>query len=364
MRTISPALLAHLQGDVRTVCTLWLIVRTDNASFGFTDFDQPITYGGVTYSPQGGYTHSQIESSADMSTSNMELSAIFDSAAITPVSLESGLWDFASVSVSLVNYNDLTMGTALLDSGYIGQITIQNGQYRAELRGLAQVMQQDQGDVYSPTCRATFCDSKCTLNIATYTFSGSIQSVNSVTSWNDSTLTQTGPNASFEDTTGHKIPTTGPYTIKVVPPTGGAFVADAGVTTSTGAAMTYTSGAPASGQYSYASDGTYTFNSADGVNISEVFIDYTYQIGYFAYGKVTFTSGQNAGFTMDVKTFAPGVVTLAMTLPYPLAVGDTYSIVAGCDKLFGTCKNRYNNVVHFRGEPYIPGQDVILRPQG
>ena len=53
-----------------------------------------------------------------------------------------------------------------------------------------------------------------------------------------------------------------------------------------------------------------------------------------------------------------------MTLPYPLTVGDAYSVSAGCDRLFGTCKARYNNVVNFRGEPYIPGQDVILRPQG
>jgi hypothetical protein len=361
MRSISSALLAHLQGDVRTVCTLWLITRTDNATFGFTDFDQPLTYGGVTYAPQGGYTHSNIESNSDLSTSNMELSAIFDSAAITPVSLESGLWDYASVSVALVNYNDLTMGSAILDSGYIGQVTIQNGMYKAELRGLAQVMQQDQGDVYSPTCRAVFGDAKCKVDLAPLTFTGSIQSINNVTSWNDATLTQTGPNAAFVDTTGQRIPTTGPYTVKVIPPTGGAFVSNTQVKDTSGGV--WTPGSISNTHYTVAGDGTYTFDGAHNAG-QLVFISYLYSIGYFAYGKVTFTSGANAGFSMDVKAFAPGVVTLAMTLPYPLAVGDTYSIVAGCDRLFGTCKNRWNNVPNFRGEPYIPGQDVILRPQG
>jgi hypothetical protein len=363
MRTISPALLAHLQADVRTVCTLWLITRTDGQIFGFTDFDQPITYGGVTYLAQGGYTHSQIESSSDLSTSNLELSAIFDSASITPQGLESGLWDYAAVSVSLVNYNDLTMGAAVLDSGYVGQLTIQNGMYKAELRGLAQLMQQDQGDIYSATCRAVFGDSKCTINLVPLTFTGSIQSVVNPVTWDDATLTQTGPNAAFVDTNGHRIPTTPPYTIKVVPPTGGAFVSNSEVRDAAGGTWLQVGGSPANDQYNVASDGTYTFDGTDNPG-QIVFIDYTYQIGYFAYGTVKFLTGLNAGFSMDVKAFAPGVVTLTMTLPYPLTVGDTYSIVAGCDRLFGTCKARYNNVPNFRGEPYVPGQDVILRPQG
>lgn len=363
MRTIPAALAAHLAGDVRTVCTLWLVTRRDGALFGFTDFDQDITYGGQLFVAAGGYTHSQIESGSDLSTSNLEITAIFDSGAITPQSLESGLWDFAGVVISLVNYNDLTMGAAVLASGVIGQVTVQNGRYQAEMRGLAQLMQQDFGDVYSPTCRATFGDAKCKVDLGPLTYSGSIESVTGTTQWADSTLTQTGPAASFTDTVGHLIPTTGPYTIKVVPPTGGAFVSNIRVRDTAGGTWSVVGSGPGNDQYTVAGDGTYGFNGSQNAG-QRVYIDYDYQIGYFAYGHVIFTSGQNAGFEMDVKTFAPGHVTLAMSMPYPLAVGDTYSITAGCDRLFGTCKNRWNNVVNFRGEPYLPGQDVILRPQG
>ncbi|KAA1015979.1 DUF2163 domain-containing protein [Paraburkholderia panacisoli] len=360
MRTIPAALAAHLAGDVRTVCTLWLVTRTDGALIGFTDFDQDITYGGQLFRSAGGYTHSQIQSGSDLSTSNLEVDAIFDSDLITPQSLESGLWDFASVVISLVNYNDLTMGAAVLASGVLGQVTIRNGVYKTELRGLAQLMQEDFGDVYSPTCRAMFGDAQCTTDLTPLTFSGSIQSVTGATQWADATLTQTGPNASFADTVGHRIPTMFPYTVQIVPPTGGAFVATGTVKDSSGAV--YSQGTPGPGVFSVSPTGLYTFDiTAAG---GEIFIDFSYQIGYFAYGKVVFTSGQNAGFEMDVKAFAPGHVTLAMAMPYPLAVGDTYTIVAGCDKLFGTCRDRWNNVIHFRGEPYIPGQDVILRPQG
>ena len=363
MRTISAALLAHLQGNVQTTATLWLITRTDGAQFAFTDLDRPITYNGVTYESAGGYTHSQIEMSNDLSTSNLEVTAVFDSSTITQASLESGQWDFAAVSCSLVNYDDLTQGAVVLETGYLGQLSIQNGTYTAELRGLAQLSQQEQGDLYSPTCRANFGDSKCTINLAPLTFSGSVSSINSATSWNDPTLTQVGPVVAFVDSHGWRIPSRAPFQIQVVPPTGGSFVSDGGVRDALGDQWSAVGGSPASDQYNVNGTGLYTFDGVDNPG-QEIFIDYDYTIGYFAYGKVKWLTGQNAGFTGEVKSFSPGVVTLALAMPYPIAAGDTYTITAGCDKTLGTCSARYNNIVHFRGEPYIPGPDTLMAPQG
>ncbi|MBF4041879.1 DUF2163 domain-containing protein [Burkholderia pseudomallei] len=362
MRSINAALLAHLAGNTQTLATLWLVTRKDGAQFGFTDLDQPIIYGGVTYEATGGYTHSQIDMTSDLSTSNLEVQAVFDSANITPESLESGLWDFAQVRCSLVNYADLTQGAVILSSGTLGQVSITNGAYKAELRGVAQLMQQEQGDVYSPTCRANFGDSKCTVDRGPLTVSGSVASLVNATTWNDPTLTQVGTVSAYVDTKGEKVPTHSPYTIQVVPPTGGAFVSDGGVTNSQGKTLSLVSSSPGDGQYDVNSTGLYAFSGSDAG--WEVFIDYDYTIGYFAYGKVTWLTGQNAGFSMEVKTFSPGVVTLAMAMPYPIAVGDTYQIVPGCDRTIGTCFARYNNIVHFRGEPYIPGPDILLMPQG
>ena len=47
-------------------------------------------------------------------------------------------------------------------------------------------------------------------------------------------------------------------------------------------------------------------------------------------------------------------------MPSAVAVGDTYSLRPGCDKTFATCKDRYNNVKNFRGEPNVPGSDQIM----
>lgn len=362
MRTISAPLLAHLAGDVQTVCTLWKITRVDGSVYGFTDLDIDITYGGVTYESAGGYTHSQIEGTSDLSTANLEVQAIFDSTNVTPASLESGQWDFANVLCMLVNYNDLTMGAAILSSGTLGQITISNGAYQVELRGFAQLMQQEQGDLYSPTCRALLGDSKCTLDLTALTFNGTVASLGSSPNvWNDPSLTQVGPTVAYTDTTGQKIPTISPGQIQVAPPNGGTFVSNISVIDGGGKTLAQVGSSPGNNQYSVNASGLYTFDWTDNPG-DEIFINYNYAVGYFSFGKVKWLTGQNAGFVMEVKAFSPGVVTLAMDMPYPIAIGDTYQIVAGCDKQIGTCSTRFNNIIHFRGEPYIPGPDILLAP--
>lgn len=51
-------------------------------------------------------------------------------------------------------------------------------------------------------------------------------------------------------------------------------------------------------------------------------------------GLVTWLTGANAGLAMEVKDqSAAGDVILQSDMPYPVAIGDTYSIHAGCNKL-------------------------------
>ncbi len=87
----------------------------------------------------------------------------------------------------------------------------------------------------------------------------------------------------------------------------------------------------------------------------------TQESGYFAHGLMTFTSGANAGISMEVKEFSQGghIITV-LPMPWLVAVGDSYSLQAGCDKTFSTCKDRFDNVVSFRGEPHMPGLDSLL----
>ena len=44
----------------------------------------------------------------------------------------------------------------------------------------------------------------------------------------------------------------------------------------------------------------------------------------------------------------------------PSQPGDLFRIHPGCDKRLDTCIDRFANVLNFRGEPYIPGQDLLM----
>ncbi|MGE0252403.1 MAG: DUF2163 domain-containing protein [Dongiaceae bacterium] len=84
-------------------------------------------------------------------------------------------------------------------------------------------------------------------------------------------------------------------------------------------------------------------------------------VNYWNGGLLTWTSGANVGRKMEVKAFGSGgTFTLFLPMPSTVAIGDNYSLRPGCDKKFSTCKDRYNNVRNFRGEPNVPGNDQVL----
>ena len=110
----------------------------------------------------------------------------------------------------------------------------------------------------------------------------------------------------------------------------------------------------------------YTFaGTVTSVTSDTIFIDtsLTQADNYFQNGIVTWTSGANTGFTMEVKSFvnATATVTLQLGMAYTILTGDTYNIVAGCDKLYSTCLNKFSNFLNFRGEPFVPGTDVLTQ---
>jgi uncharacterized phage protein (TIGR02218 family) len=87
--------------------------------------------------------------------------------------------------------------------------------------------------------------------------------------------------------------------------------------------------------------------------------------GWFTAGKLTFTSGANEGSAMEVKRHHANGDTVTLSLwqamAEPIAEGNTFVVTAGCDKRFATCRERFDNVLNFRGFPHIPGNDFILR---
>jgi uncharacterized phage protein (TIGR02218 family) len=79
-------------------------------------------------------------------------------------------------------------------------------------------------------------------------------------------------------------------------------------------------------------------------------------------GKITFTSGLNAGYSMEIKGFISLIVTLYLPMAADITVGDTFDFQPGCDKQRSTCIDSYNNIDNFRGHAtFVPGQTEILK---
>ncbi len=47
-------------------------------------------------------------------------------------------------------------------------------------------------------------------------------------------------------------------------------------------------------------------------------------------------------------------------MPAPIVTGDAFQVVAGCDKSLASCRDKFANVVNFRGFPDLPGNDYAV----
>lgn len=88
-----------------------------------------------------------------------------------------------------------------------------------------------------------------------------------------------------------------------------------------------------------------------------------YADDWFTRGMMTFTSGPATGHAVEVREHRStgGLVTIELWQPvgHLPAAGETFSIRAGCDKHFATCREKFANSANFRGFPHMPGNDFV-----
>ncbi len=347
MKTVSPALASHLAGSVTTLATCWRITRTDGVVFRFTDHDRGLVVDSELYEASAGYSRTAIANDAGMGVDNLDVEGVFDSAAVTEAELRAGLFDRAEVRIFLVNWADPSMGILRLRRGWFGEAVLtEQGVFRTELRGLTQALSQRIGELYSPECRADLGDHRCRVPIwpaevareTAYAFGDHVR-----------VATGAGPgSAAYEDRL---------YRCVVA----GTTAAEAPVYDTTLGAETL--------------DGTAVFQALEAWSRSGTVVDVTDRTtfaatidepravdGWFAGGLLTWESGANAGRAIEVKTWeqAAGLIELLLPPGYPIAPGDAFRIHPGCDKRLDTRIDRFANVLNFRGEPYVPGQDLLM----
>jgi uncharacterized phage protein (TIGR02218 family) len=198
MKTVSPALLAHMALGTTTLAWCWRVIRTDGEMFGFTTVDKAlqigdlqvagVQLGNLRYEAATGMTPSAIEGQVGMAVPNLEMAGFLDSDSITVDDLLAGRWDDASVLIFQVNYNDLSMGAVILAAGKSGNVSSGTVGFKAEGRGLAQMYQQPVGEVYSAACPANLGDARCGVDLGPLTETGTVESVEGLSAFTDTGL--------------------------------------------------------------------------------------------------------------------------------------------------------------------------------
>lgn len=273
MKTISAALGQHLDGEVTTLATCWRLERADGWVRGFTDHDKDLEVDGLVYTAATGFLPSAIKSGSDLSVDNLDVEGFLDDDALRPEDLTSGLFDGARIEIFLVNWADLSQGRIILRKGWLGEVKRADSRFSAEIRGLANKLQQTQGILYSRLCRVDLGSPECGVDLGSLTDEYAIEAV----------------------------------------------------------------------------------TAGDGFTL-----DTARPSGFFTFGTCTFLSGANAGAATEILAHINQAIRLFTPMPRPMVIGDQVRLVAGCDKTPETCHARFGNILNFRGEPHIPGNDKVF----
>ncbi|MDO1581568.1 DUF2163 domain-containing protein [Rhizobium oryzicola] len=173
MIELPEALAAHLAGDATTTCRAWRVTRRDGVVLGFTDHDGDLTMDGTLCRAASGFSASDEEAATGIAASSSDVAGGFSSDVIAEEDLAAGHFDGARVELFLVNWVDPSQ-CVLLAVREVGEVTRSGGQFKAELRSLANRLDQPQGRLFNRRCDAALGDARCGVDLAGFTGQGAI----------------------------------------------------------------------------------------------------------------------------------------------------------------------------------------------
>lgn len=269
----------RLKSGASRLARCWEVVRSDGVRLGFTDHDRNLEFGGLVFEAASGLDAGALERSTGLSVDNAQAVGALRSDRVSETDVLMGRYDGAVVRQWLVDWSEPEARIQLFE-GTLGEVRSRGGAFEAELRGLAEALNQPLGRAFLKTCDRDLGDAKCGVDLSdpAYSLTGTV-----------------------EETADR---------LKVV----------------------FTPGA-------------------------------AYANGWFAGGALTWESGANAGLgalvRADVLSDGQRELTLWIEARAGIAAGDTFRLVAGCDKYVTTCRDKFANVMNFRGFPHMPGEDWV-----
>lgn len=406
MKKYHPELFNEMKRTASNIAAAWLLTRKDGVKFGFTSHDQGFMLGGVYYSPTNSFSGSASVSRNNLSVDNMTVLALVGDQ-ITDADLRGGVYENAKVELFWCCPAHPEWGRLDIRGGSLGEIKIKGLQYEAELRSASQKLQQPFGRIYTTECDTTLGSSRCGVRMTaedwkpSTAYAARLEGEGVVGSivkppvynglWYECVAGASGVST---NTKPENLPTGFAAIIaRLAENKGSAFAAlfagmfgdkkgslglggivnDPTLTISYGnsgtvepAWPTAIGGTVADGQLTWRAIqaremlGTVTsvYNRArfEVANLAQI------ADRYFQYGLLTWTSGENEGFQMEVRQHRNGVVAhfdLLEAMPFAVNKGDTFTVTPGCPGTRPACK-AWNNIYNFQGFPDMPTEDKAL----
>lgn len=270
--------MAHwIEQPLTTMALCWRLDRRDGVTLGFTTHDRDLAIGGLTYRAAPGMLPSAISLSDGFDVDTLDVGGALSHAAIREDALACGRWDGAALRLFAADWSDPEATPLFLARGEIGDVSLADGGFEAELRGPTALLERPVVETTSPECRAELGDRRCRVDLA--------------------------PRRRV---------------VRVVATAGTELTLDAAE--------------PAADAYGY--------------------------------GRLRWLDGANAGLIATIAR-SDGVRLWLRDAPAAaVEPGTRAELVEGCDRSAATCASRFANIANFRGEPHLPGNDLLTRYPG
>lgn len=263
---------AFLASELEGVATFWRIYRRDGVALAFTSHDRDLWFDGLFHRAAPGMIPSAIRRSARLDDDSAEVEGALTHDSISEADLVSGRFDRAAIAVGVVDWE--TREHAVLYHGTLGEISVSDGAFSADLRSAKAALDIDPAPRTSPLCRAQFCGPGCGLSAARYIVTAAVSS-----------------------------------------------------------------------------------SSTDLETIAFAGIDH----GLFLHGELVWLDGVGAGLRARIVDADASGFMLDRPLNTAPTPGTRARLLQGCDRTLATCASRFGNARNFRGEPFLPGNDLIAR---
>ncbi|MXO86169.1 DUF2163 domain-containing protein [Altererythrobacter aurantiacus] len=162
--------------ELENVATFWQIYRRDGVALGFTTHDRNLRFDGLLHRSAPGLLPSAIRRTADLADDGADISGAISHDTISDEDLADGRFDQAKVVIGAVDWENLER--IVLYVGAIDSVTRETGRFTTRLRSAKAMLDVDPVPRSSPSCRAVFCDTACTLSAARFTTERQVVSTN------------------------------------------------------------------------------------------------------------------------------------------------------------------------------------------